>query len=94
MSRTGSKKDTVIGAARLKNAVILFEADWRRLLSSYTRDIYRVFLPPATSSQQFQFTLSKARAENGKPISVIQSPIFELSQKAKADKLTLGLDPR
>ena len=30
MSRAGSKKDTVIGAARLKNAVILVVVDWRR----------------------------------------------------------------
>jgi len=93
MFEAGSKKE--VGATRLKNAIILSAADWRSLLSSYTRNIYRIFPSPfANLSPQFQFTLSKARAEKGKPISVIQSSIFELSKKAKADKLTLGLAAR
>jgi hypothetical protein len=47
ISRTGSKKDTVIGESRLKNAVILFAVDWRRSsIFIHTQYLSGIFIPP------------------------------------------------
>ena len=88
MSKAGSKKDTMIGVTRVKNAAILFAADcYLASISIHTQPLSDI--PPANLSPQFQFLLLNARAESGKPISAEQFSCALVGAASGRERMTL-----